>query len=89
MKLIKPELSWKCIFDGVELITANTQAIVRCSLSIGGRLRPLHRQDQMVVAEAVQGGNRLGGVLLAVVIDKSKTLKWYTELRMSRYSLKY
>ena len=43
--------------------------------AISGGLGPLHGEDQMVVAEAVQGGDGLGRVLLLVVVHERKALQ--------------
>ena len=44
------------------------------SLLSGGGLGPLHVEDEVVVAEPVEGGDRLGRVLLPVVVDEGEPL---------------
>ena len=47
--------------------------LLSCSVS-GGGLGPLDVEDEVVVAEPVEGGDGLGGVLLPVVVDEGEAL---------------
>ncbi len=43
-------------------------------LAISWRLGPLDGEDEMIVAEAVEGGDRFRGVLLLVVVHEGESL---------------
>ena len=53
----------------------DTKEEARNSSSLRPRgLSPLHVEDEVVVAEAVEGGDGLGRVLLLVVVDEGEAL---------------